>query len=108
MSQQTRHLAQVCRLCVAAVGREALQQCEELEAEHGDPSVMDIFRYFNVLQEGRPEGNMGSHFDPGLFTLKPVSRVPGLDVLDAANGRWINVEAAATPGQDLLMFSGSG
>lgn len=106
VNRHTQHLSHVCRMCVDAVGRGVLRQCEDLEAEHGDPSVVDIFQYFNVLREGRPEGNMGSHFDPGLLTLKPVSPVPGLDVLDAGSGRWIDLEAVATPMQDLLIFSG--
>jgi isopenicillin N synthase-like dioxygenase len=106
VGQQTQHLSQICRRCAAELDGDVLRQCEELEAEHRDPSVVDIFRYFNVMREGRSEGNMGSHYDPGLFTLKPVSKVPGLDVLDRETGEWVDVEAVATPGQDLLLFCG--
>ena len=106
MSRVTEHLSRICRRCIEQVSADILEQCEKLNADHGDPSVMDIFRYYNILQAGRPEGNMGSHFDPGLLTLKPVSKVPGLDVLDRVTGEWVDAESIATPGKCLLLFVG--
>ena len=49
---------------------------------------------------------MGAHFNPGLLTLKAVSHVAGLDVLDHESGTWLNVESAANPTEDLLIFTG--
>ena len=34
---------------------------------------------------------MGEHLDPGLFTLKPLSAVPGLEVFDHSLDAWVSV-----------------
>lgn len=73
--------------------------------EFGDPSVLDLFWYFNQHQRQGDEGNMGDHLgeiarakshygcpDPGFVTIKACSDVAGLQVFDVAAEEWIDVE----------------
>jgi isopenicillin N synthase-like dioxygenase len=66
----------------------------------GDPSVLDLFLYPN---EHTWPANMRTHTDPGLLTVTQVSDTPGLQVLDAATGAWLDVEAVAHAADLVLM-----
>jgi len=41
-----------------------------------------------------------------LVVCEPVSRAPGLEVFDAKLRRWLGVEAACAPGEEVVVFGG--
>ena len=49
---------------------------------------------------------VGEHADVSLVVVEPVSRVPGLEVFDRGLRRWVRVEEAAAPGEELVLFGG--
>jgi len=70
----------------------------------GDPSVLDAFLYPN-LARGTAEPNMSAHFDPGFLTVTVASSTPGLDVeVAGAGGGWLDIEAHADAGTELVCF----
>jgi isopenicillin N synthase-like dioxygenase len=73
----------------------------------GDPSVLDAFVYPNRGEELKGlQHNMADHFDPGYFSITTASYVPGLDVYDECYGRWVDAEAIASSGSELIIFCG--
>jgi len=58
-----------------------------------DQSVFDVFLYGN---ESERKENMCSHTDPGLFTVKPLSTVEGLEIFDQSCNCWISLEPATS------------
>ena len=76
-----------------------------------DPSVLDGFLYAATAAEGEPEAagrpepqleRMASHTDPGVFTVKRASDVPGVEFL--VDGAWLTIEQLAGP-DDLLVWA---
>lgn len=43
------------------------------------------------------------HTDPGFFAIATCSDVPGLEVMDAATGEWIPVEAVCNQNNLIVM-----
>eukprot|EP00937_MAST-01D_sp_MAST-1D-sp2_P003605 g3605.t1 len=80
----------------------------EARARSGDdPSVLDGFYYPNRAR-GTADPNMSAHYDPGYVTVTAASTTPGLDVLvrgnDAHEGGWLDVEAHADAGTEIVLF----
>ena len=96
-----RLLHGLCSTMLREVEPSARHQQAAQAAASGDPSVLDLFLYPNA----QPLANMRTHTDPGLLTLKRVSATPGLQVLDAASGEWVDVEADAAAGDLVLLCS---
>lgn len=91
-------LKKIASMLLANIAPEAESARLVAEAEHGDPSVMDMFFYFNTptivalkdMDTPVEVLNMGDHVDPGLLTLKMCSSIPGLEVL--IDDQWVSVE----------------
>mmetsp|Transcript_19638 Transcript_19638/g.23843 ORF Transcript_19638/g.23843 Transcript_19638/m.23843 type:complete len:190 (+) Transcript_19638:75-644(+) len=92
-----------------------------------NPSVFDVFIYANVFgadidckqcqtsdnaesklnDKTRScicEDNMASHTDPGIFTVKVLSSVQGLQVFDLKHSEWIQLEDGRFP-NSLVVFN---
>lgn len=106
LGKAVRHATHVLHgLCTELLDavEPAAEGARRAQAElSGDPSVLDLFLYPN--QHTRP-ANMRTHTDPGLLTVTQVSGTPGLQVLDAASGAWLDVEAVAEA-TDLVLLCG--
>ena len=94
----------VCELVLP--GLRARLRAEAADRARGgdDPSVLDAFLYPN-LARGTAEPNMSAHFDPGFLTVTVASSTPGLDVeVAGAGGGWLDIEAHADAGTELVCF----
>jgi hypothetical protein len=97
-------LHNLCTELLATI-EPAAEGARRTQAElSGDPSVLDLFLYPN---EHKRPANMRTHTDPGLLTVTRVSDTPGLQVLDAESGAWLDVEAMAGTGDLVLLCSES-
>lgn len=99
--ESTRVLQKTCEALLRELEPEADRIRQEQAHEYGDPSVLDVFLYPNESKRSAP--NMHTHTDPGLLTITLVSETPGLQVLDAQSGSWVDVEALAEPASLVVM-----
>ena len=73
--------------------------CTAGASNPSDPSVLDCFLYGATAVEEK----LGVHTDPGIFTVKRVSEVPGV-FIRCHDGSWLDVESSASP-CDLVVWA---
>lgn len=88
----------------------ALVGAQEADAGDGPPSSspFDLMYYSNGAACAGV-ANSTPHVDsPGLVTCVPIARTPGLRLLDAASGEWIDVERHYEPFGNVVVLAGAG
>jgi len=82
--------------------------CTAVERAHRS-DVLDGFRYAAREEGGSSSSSaaaveaMGTHTDPGIFTIKRTSDVAGVE-LQGERGEWVPIERLASP-EDLVVFA---
>ena len=92
-----------------AVADALLDRAAPGHARGEDFSLAYCFRYGE--DDGGANGGsdntlVGEHADVSLVVVEPVARVPGLEVFDIHEKRWVCVEAVCVPGKELVVFAG--
>ena len=77
----------------------------------GDDDFSLAYSFLYGVDDGGGNGGdastlVGEHADVSLVVCEPVSRAPGLEVFDAKLRRWLGVEAACAPGEEVVVFGG--